>query len=44
MPAADGEDVREVALVGAPVGFDLPDVMAEHDGLVALCDEFTRLE
>jgi hypothetical protein len=30
--------VREVALEGAPVGFDLPDVMTERDDLVALCD------
>jgi len=44
LAAADGVDVREVALVGAPVGFDLPDVMTEHDDLVALRDEFTRLE
>ena len=37
LTAADGKDVREVALDGALVGFDLPDVMTEHDDLVALC-------
>ena len=44
LTAADGEDVREVALNGAPVGFDLPDVMTEHDDLVALSNEFTLFE
>ena len=44
MAAADRKDVREVALVGTPAGFDLPDVMTEHDDLVALGDEFAWLE
>ena len=44
LAAADGVDVREVALEDALVGFDLPDVMTEHDDLVALCNEFTLLE
>jgi pimeloyl-ACP methyl ester carboxylesterase len=44
LTAADGEDVRKVALNGAPVGFDLPDVMTEDDHLVALCNEFMLLE
>lgn len=44
LTAADGEDVRKVALNGALVGFDLTDVMTEDDHLVALCNEFMLLE
>ena len=44
LAAADGVDVRKVSLVGAPVGFDLPDVMTEHHDPVALRNKLTGLE